>query len=126
MWPGVDDTVVRVAPALERVGDFAAFLAEDIDEDAAYLAALGGAALSHDANGNIVSVRVPLDEPSSQHLSLSSQRSPERGFSADFPPFCPRANTIWPHAWPTWRHDMGARCHIGRAARGPRKPRSFA
>jgi putative transposase len=35
---GEDDAVVRVAPALERVGDFAAFLAGEIDEDAAYLA----------------------------------------------------------------------------------------
>ena len=29
---------MRVAPALERVGDFAAFLAEPVDEDAAFLA----------------------------------------------------------------------------------------
>jgi len=35
---GKDDAVVRVKPALDRVGDFAAFLAEDIDEDAAWLA----------------------------------------------------------------------------------------
>lgn len=33
---GEDDRVVRVAPALERVGDFAAFLAEEVDEDAIY------------------------------------------------------------------------------------------
>ncbi len=33
---GRDDAVVRVAPALERVGDFAAFLDEDFDEAAAY------------------------------------------------------------------------------------------
>ena len=35
---GADDHVVRVAPALGRVGDFAAFLAEPVDEDAAFLA----------------------------------------------------------------------------------------
>jgi putative transposase len=35
---GADDHVVRVAPALERVGAFAAFLAETVDEDAAFLA----------------------------------------------------------------------------------------
>ncbi|WP_397405198.1 transposase [Phenylobacterium sp.] len=33
---GRDDAVVRVAPALERVGEFAAFLDEDFDEAAAY------------------------------------------------------------------------------------------
>ena len=33
---GQDDTVVRVAPALSRVGDFAAFLDEDFDEAATY------------------------------------------------------------------------------------------
>jgi putative transposase len=33
-----DDQVVRVAPALERVGDFAAFLGEDFDEALAYAA----------------------------------------------------------------------------------------
>ena len=33
---GRDDAVVRVAPALERTGDFAAFLDEDFDEAAAY------------------------------------------------------------------------------------------
>jgi putative transposase len=33
---GADDAVVRVAPVLERVGDFAAFLDEGFDEDAAY------------------------------------------------------------------------------------------
>jgi len=35
---GKDDRVVRVAPALERVGNFAAFLAEGIDQDEAWLA----------------------------------------------------------------------------------------
>ena len=35
---GKDDRVVRVAPALERVGNFAAFLAEDFDQDEAWLA----------------------------------------------------------------------------------------
>jgi putative transposase len=35
---GKDDHVVRVAPALDRVGDFAAFLAEEVDENAAYAA----------------------------------------------------------------------------------------
>ena len=35
---GKDDAVVKVAPALERVGDFAAFLAEEVDERAAYSA----------------------------------------------------------------------------------------
>jgi len=30
--------VVRVAPALDRVGNFAAFLAEDFDQDEAWLA----------------------------------------------------------------------------------------
>jgi putative transposase len=35
---GVDDHVVRVAPALERVGDFAAFLGEDFDEALGYAA----------------------------------------------------------------------------------------
>ena len=33
---GTDDAVVRVKPALERVGDFAAFLAGEVDEDAAF------------------------------------------------------------------------------------------
>jgi putative transposase len=33
---GVDDHVVSVAPALERVGDFAAFLDEDFDEALTY------------------------------------------------------------------------------------------
>ena len=36
MLAGRDDTVVRVAPALKRVGDLAAFLDEDFDEAAAY------------------------------------------------------------------------------------------
>lgn len=31
-----DDAVVRVKPALERVGAFAAFLATEVDEDAAF------------------------------------------------------------------------------------------
>jgi putative transposase len=35
---GVDDHVVRVAPALERIGDFAAFLGEDFDEAFTYAA----------------------------------------------------------------------------------------
>jgi putative transposase len=35
---GADDHVVRVAPALERVGDFAAFLSEDFDEELDYAA----------------------------------------------------------------------------------------
>ena len=35
---GKDDAVVTVAPALERVGDFAAFLSEEVDEQAAYSA----------------------------------------------------------------------------------------
>jgi putative transposase len=35
---GVDDHVVRVAPALERVGDFATFLGEDFDEALTYAA----------------------------------------------------------------------------------------
>jgi len=35
---GKDDRVVRVAPVLERVGNFAAFLAEDFDQDEAWLA----------------------------------------------------------------------------------------
>jgi putative transposase len=35
---GRDDGVVKVAPLLERAGDFAAFLAEPFDEDAAYAA----------------------------------------------------------------------------------------
>lgn len=35
---GRDDKVVTVAPVLERVGDFARFLAEPFDEDAAYAA----------------------------------------------------------------------------------------
>jgi len=35
---GVDDHVVKVAPALDRVGDFAAFLSEDFDEAAGYVA----------------------------------------------------------------------------------------
>ena len=34
---GKDDALVTVAPALERVGDFAAFLAQDVDEAAAFL-----------------------------------------------------------------------------------------
>jgi len=33
---GADDRVVRVAPVLERVGDFATFLDEAVDEEAAY------------------------------------------------------------------------------------------
>ena len=33
---GADDAVVRVAPVLERVGDFATFLDEAVDEEAAY------------------------------------------------------------------------------------------
>lgn len=33
---GADDHVVKVGPALERVGDFAAFLAEEVDEAAAF------------------------------------------------------------------------------------------
>jgi putative transposase len=35
---GADDHVVRVAPALERVGDFAAFLGEEFDEALGYAA----------------------------------------------------------------------------------------
>ena len=35
---GADDHVVRVAPALERVGDFAAFLAQEFDEALTYAA----------------------------------------------------------------------------------------
>jgi putative transposase len=35
---GEDDDVVRVAPALERVGDFATFLGEDFDEALSYAA----------------------------------------------------------------------------------------
>lgn len=35
---GVDDHVVTVAPALERVGDFAAFLGEEFDDALAYAA----------------------------------------------------------------------------------------
>jgi putative transposase len=35
---GVDDHVVRVAPALERVGNFAAFLGQDFDEALSYAA----------------------------------------------------------------------------------------
>ncbi len=35
---GVDDNVVKVAPALARVGDFAAFLSEDFDEALTYAA----------------------------------------------------------------------------------------
>lgn len=35
---GVDDHVVRVAPALARVGDFAAFLGEEFDEALSYAA----------------------------------------------------------------------------------------
>jgi putative transposase len=35
---GADDYVVKVAPALDRVGDFAAFLSEDIDEALTYAA----------------------------------------------------------------------------------------
>jgi len=35
---GRDDKVVTVAPVLERVGDFARFLADSLDEDAAYAA----------------------------------------------------------------------------------------
>ena len=35
---GVDDHVVKTAPALERVGDFAAFLGEDFDEAQGYAA----------------------------------------------------------------------------------------
>jgi len=35
---GKDAAVVRVKPALDRVGEFAASLAEDVDEDAAWLA----------------------------------------------------------------------------------------
>jgi hypothetical protein len=39
--PGRDDGVVRVAPILERVGDFAAFLDEDADQAADRLVAPG-------------------------------------------------------------------------------------
>ncbi len=35
---GKDDMLVKVAPALERVGDFAAFLDDEIDEASAYAA----------------------------------------------------------------------------------------
>ena len=35
---GLDNHVVRVAPAIERVGDFAAFLGEDFDEATGYAA----------------------------------------------------------------------------------------
>jgi len=35
---GVDDEVVKVAPALERVGDFAAFLDQDFDEHLTFAA----------------------------------------------------------------------------------------
>jgi putative transposase len=35
---GADDHVVKVAPSLERVGDFAAFLAEPFDEALSYAA----------------------------------------------------------------------------------------
>ena len=35
---GRDDAVVRVAPVLERVGDFARFLDEPVDDDTAYAA----------------------------------------------------------------------------------------
>jgi putative transposase len=35
---GEDDHVVKIAPALERVGDFAAFLGEEFDEELSYAA----------------------------------------------------------------------------------------
>ena len=35
---GRDDGIVQVAPVLERVGEFARFLDEPVDEDAAYSA----------------------------------------------------------------------------------------
>ena len=35
---GADDGLVTVAPALERIDDFAAFLADDVDEAASYAA----------------------------------------------------------------------------------------
>lgn len=35
---GRDDDVVKVAPVLERTGDFARFLREPVDEDAVYAA----------------------------------------------------------------------------------------
>lgn len=38
MLAGVDDHVVKVAPALERTGDFAAFLGEEFDEALTYAA----------------------------------------------------------------------------------------
>ena len=37
-YGGRDDHVVRVAPALERVGDFRAFLSGAVDEPASYAA----------------------------------------------------------------------------------------
>jgi putative transposase len=37
-YAGLDDHVVRVAPALDRVGDFRAFLGEDFDEAFTYAA----------------------------------------------------------------------------------------
>jgi putative transposase len=38
LMAGADDHVVRTAPALERVGDFAAFLSEEFDEAMTYAA----------------------------------------------------------------------------------------
>ena len=37
-FAGADDHVVNVAPALERVGDFRAFLGEEFDEAMSYAA----------------------------------------------------------------------------------------
>ena len=37
-FAGTDDHVVRVAPALERVGDFKSFLGEEFDEASTYAA----------------------------------------------------------------------------------------
>lgn len=36
LFAGADDHVVRVAPALERVGDFRAYLSQEFDEDFTY------------------------------------------------------------------------------------------
>ena len=48
---GAADAVVRVAPVLERMGDFSDFLSQPFDEAAAYASLRRGEAIGHPLDG---------------------------------------------------------------------------
>jgi hypothetical protein len=69
---------VRVAPALERVGDFAAFLAEDIDEAAAYLPLRRAESIGRPIGGP--AWLATLEERTGRRLA-PGKRGPKKGLS---------------------------------------------